>query len=236
MLPVILEASEPGSLFTVSPLQRRSSVGRSFSPPTTYFCEFDLLLVEHTGRGGAASAVHKPSSVSNQNDIGPFYSLRHPTGQRVPHLVLQGSAIGVDLKTTKCNERDSGGQRRCTSSYKRNAPGCAALLAYVGEAGLAAGFYTICKWFVDILLANSQSRACRTGSLRLFLSVYKRWPVLQKKKKKSCGPRIEPWGTPRNDLCLTGRTGTGPESEHAMTTTSSFHQHLCNTSNAASIR
>lgn len=162
MLPVILEASEPGSLFTVSPLQRQSSVGRSFSPPTTYFCEFDLLLVEHTGRGGAACAVHKPSSVSNQNDIGPFYSLRHPTGQRVPHLVLQGSTIGVDLKTTKCN---------------------------VGEAGLAAGFYTICKWFVDILLANSQSRACRTGSLKLFLSVYKRWPVLQKKqKKKVVGP------------------------------------------------
>lgn len=46
----------------------------------TYFCELDLLLVDHAGWGGAASAVHKPASVSNQNNIGPLYQLRHPTG------------------------------------------------------------------------------------------------------------------------------------------------------------
>lgn len=72
----------------------------------TYFCEFDLLLVDHTGRGGAAPAVHKPSSVSNQNHIGSLYNLRHPAGQRVPHLVLQGFSIGVDLKTTQRDETD----------------------------------------------------------------------------------------------------------------------------------
>lgn len=66
----------------------------------TYFCEFDVLLVEHAGWGGAASAVHKPSSISNQNHIGSFYSLRQAAGQRVPHLVPQGSSVGVDLKTT----------------------------------------------------------------------------------------------------------------------------------------
>lgn len=177
-------ASYPGSITTRFThlwqfLLRKGREKRLQELFSTYFCECDLLLVDHTCWGGAAYAVHKPSSVSNQNDIGSFYSLRHPTGQRVPHLVLQGSSIGVDLKTTQCNERDSGGQRSCTRIQKRGVPGCAQLLAYVGVAGLAAVFYTVCKWIVNILLAKSQSRGCMNSSLRLFLSVYKRWPMLQ---------------------------------------------------------
>lgn len=73
----------------------------------TYFCELDVLLGEQAGWGGAASAVHEPPSISNQNHIGSLYSLRHAAGQRVPHLVPQGSSVGVDLKTTTCNERDN---------------------------------------------------------------------------------------------------------------------------------
>lgn len=78
----------------------------------TYFCELDVLLVELAGWGGAASAVHEPPSVSNQNHIGSFYSLRHAAGQRVPHLVPQGASVGVDLKTTTCNEADKEPRRR----------------------------------------------------------------------------------------------------------------------------
>lgn len=67
--------------------------------PKTYFSEFDLLLVDHSGRGGAASAVHKPLSTSNHDHIGLLHNLRQTARQRVPHLVLQRSSIGVDLKT-----------------------------------------------------------------------------------------------------------------------------------------
>lgn len=72
---------------------------KKFSEPKTYFSEFDLLLVDHSGRGGAASAVHKPPSVSNQNHIRLVHRLRQATCQRVPHLVLQGSSVGIHLKT-----------------------------------------------------------------------------------------------------------------------------------------
>ncbi len=64
----------------------------------TYFSKFDLLLVDHSGRGGTASAVHKPASISNQHHIRLLHNLRQTTGQCVPHLVLQGSSIGVNLK------------------------------------------------------------------------------------------------------------------------------------------
>lgn len=70
----------------------------NISSPKTYFSEFDLLLVNHLGRGGAASAVHKPPSVSNQNHIRLLHNLRLTACQCVPHLVLQGSSIGVNLK------------------------------------------------------------------------------------------------------------------------------------------
>lgn len=73
----------------------------------TYFCELDVLLVEHAGWGGAASAGHKPSPISKQNHIGSLHSLGQATGQRVPDLVPQGSSIGVDLKTTTGREAKS---------------------------------------------------------------------------------------------------------------------------------
>lgn len=71
----------------------------NFSYPKTYFSEFDFLLVDRLGRGGAASAVHKPASISNQYHIWLLHRLRHTAGQCVPHLVLQVPSIGVDLKT-----------------------------------------------------------------------------------------------------------------------------------------
>lgn len=69
------------------------------SARVTYFSEYDVFLVDHSGRCGAASAVHKPASISNQNHIRLLHRLRQTAGQCVPHLVLQGPSIGVDLKT-----------------------------------------------------------------------------------------------------------------------------------------
>lgn len=68
------------------------------SSPKTYFSEFDLLLVIHFAGGGTASAVHKPPSVSNQNHIRLLHNLRQTACQCVPHLVLQGSSVGLNLK------------------------------------------------------------------------------------------------------------------------------------------
>jgi len=68
---------------------------------TTYFSEFDLPLVDHSGRGRVASAVHKPASVSDQHYIRLLHRLRQTAGQCVPHLELQGTSIGVNLKTVE---------------------------------------------------------------------------------------------------------------------------------------
>ena len=64
----------------------------------TYLSEFDLFLDDLSGRCGAASAVHEPASVSNQDHIRLLHGVGQAAGQRVAHLVPQESPVGVDLK------------------------------------------------------------------------------------------------------------------------------------------
>lgn len=66
--------------------------------PEPYLGEFDFFLVNHTGRGAIASAIHKPASISNQDNVRPLHRLTKSAGQCVPHLEFQGSSIGINLK------------------------------------------------------------------------------------------------------------------------------------------
>lgn len=67
----------------------------------TYLGELDFFLVDHPGRGGVSPAVYQPAPVPHQDHIGLLLRLCQTTGQRVPHLVLQGSSIGVNLKISE---------------------------------------------------------------------------------------------------------------------------------------
>lgn len=70
-----------------------------------HLCEFDLFLVDHLGRSGTAPPIHQPPAVSHQNHIRLLDDLGEAACQRVSHLVLQGSSVGVHLEMSRGNWR-----------------------------------------------------------------------------------------------------------------------------------